>query len=414
MALEPSGSGGGLGPWGSFNSITSVDALERQIHADIEADRHASYELMPLATEGMVQGKNGLQLFIPYFDESAGENSGGSVEDVAAITVAGVQADGSTGLSGANDQPGLPLGSDNVTFSLTNFRTLGLSDLHAPITYYADGFRMTKPILRATGSGEEMYRRGIERLARYISKTHEESLQRQFYVEGGTTKEALLDVNIAPTNLTIIDNAEWNTAGFPMLVMPRDAGGGALAAGNLTVADVPTANQIALVRNRLKRNNNPTFKQLAGNYAGIIGPDTEYYLLNHVTGETGWAALTFEQESMSQAEVYKNGKVPTLFKVAMICSNAIPIGDGTFTNGLSGGTTGDDVDYEINMFFAPDAIYKIPSAALPPDIHVVAPTASVADPTASNALVATDFGFQSLRGPHFEEKAVVMPAPVLS
>ncbi|MCW8844902.1 MAG: hypothetical protein OQK99_03620, partial [Gammaproteobacteria bacterium] len=89
MALQPSGSTGD-GPWGSLLGYTTMDALERQIHSDIEMDRHASYELMPLATEGMIQGKNGLQLFIPYFAESGGQNNGHLVEDTARITVTGV------------------------------------------------------------------------------------------------------------------------------------------------------------------------------------------------------------------------------------------------------------------------------------------------------------------------------------
>ena len=405
------GSGTTGGPWGSLLGVDSLDALERQIHADIEADRHANYELMPLATEGLIQGKNGLQLFIPYFNESGTSTDGTQRESVAAQTVAGTLGDASTPLVGQSSQTGLPMGATNDTFSLAKFRTIELSDIHVNLTYYADGFRMTKPILRATGSGEEMYQRGIERLARYISLTHETHLNRLFYVDTG---QALYDVNHAAVNADIYTLADFGTADSPMLVMPHDpAGTGAVAWGAMNADDVPTANNIAKIRNRLKRNNNPTFKQLGGNYAGIIGPDTEYYLLNHVSTDAGVAAITFEQESMMQAEVYKTGKVPTLFKIAMICSNAIPIGTGTFALGATG-AAGDNSNYETNMFFAPDAIYKVPSAALPPEIHVVAPTASVADPTASNALVSTDFGFAALRGPYFNEKAVVMPAPVLT
>lgn len=410
MSLTP---GVVQGPWASLENIRSVSALERQIHAEIEEDKFANYELMPLATEGLVT--DGLQLFIPYFPEGAA-GTGDATEDVVLGAAGGQWDNGSAltditdfGLSRSAAQTGLPFGSDNDTPSLADFRTITLDDLHVPLIYYFDGFRMTKPVMRVAKRGVDMYDRGIERLSRYIAKTHEESLQRQFLLKANV--EPIFNVKSTPSVAggDYITSAQFGTSGYPMKVMPT--GASAWQHDNSATPVVPTANRIGYIRNRLKRapNNQPTFKSLGGNYAGIIGPDTEYQLLNHVESAGGIASITFEQESMNMADVYKTGKVPELFKIAMICSNAIPIWASHAT--LS---PYDDADAEINMFFAPDAIYKCPSAALSPEVHVVPPVPSAADPTGNNALVSTDFAFASRRGPYFQKKAVVFPVPELA
>ena len=411
MSLEAVGS---RAAFGAIGGIESINVLERQIFDQIEEDRHANYELMPLATEGIVQGRNGLQLFLPYMDKSTTHGEGNAWEDTANITVAGEFGAGPTQFG--TGQTGLPLGATDDTFTLANLRQVTMSDQSVALTYYADGFRITKTVLRATSNGERMYQRGLQRLSRYIAKTHEEHLQRLFYIQSGN--QALYDVNHAIVNgdaFTVTAGA-FDQADAPMLINPISVNDTPPAWGAYDATSVPVANRIAFVRNRLQRppNNNPQFDELGGNYAGMIGPDTSYYLLNYVSQAAGEATITFEQESMNMAQVYRGGKLPVLFDVALITSNDIPVWDGSFADapGYNGGVG--SIDCELNLFFAPEAIYKVPSEALPPEIHVIAPQANAADLTASNAIITTDFGFAAMRSPYFNEKAAVMAVPVLT
>lgn len=403
----------GNAAYGAIGDVVSLDVLERQIFDQVEQDRHANYELMPLATEGLVQGRNGLQLFLPYMERSTTPGEGNMWEDVASTTVAGQY--GATPTTFGNDQTGLPLGATNDTFTLANLRQVTMSDQSVALTYYADGFRITKTVLRATGNGEKMYQRGLQRLSRYIAKTHEEHLKRLFTVQ--IDKQPLYDASdaIANADQFTVSGGAFVQADAPMLINPISANDTPPAWGAYVGTTVPVANRIAFVRNRLQRppNNNPMFDELGGNYAGIIGPDTFYYLLNYVTQADGEATITFEQESMNQAQVYRGGKLPVLFDVAMINSNDIPIWPGTFLDS-PGYDAGSPVDCEINMFFAPEAIYKVPSEALPPEIHVIAPQANAADLTGSNAIITTDFAFAAMRSPYFSEKAAIMATPVLA
>jgi len=405
MSLEAVGTTN-PGGWGSAALIQSVDALERQIFDQIEQDRHSNYVLSPLATEGEVN--SGFQLFVPYFEKDNTHGAGDAWEDTAKISVAGVDG---TGTKFGTDQTGLPFGSDNDTPSLANFREIKMSDQSVTVAYYVDGFRITKPVLRAAAMGKRMYNKGLERIVRYVSKTHEVHLQRLFMLD---ESQALYDVNDTPANGDYFTHSggQFSEAYAPMLVQP-------LAASSWgtydAAADIPVANRLAFIRNRLERAPNycPKFEELGNNYAGVIGADTEYYLLNFVSQVTGEATITFENESMNMAKVYKGGKLPVLFDFAMIKSHAIPIWAGSLAGspGYNGGSG--SIDCELNMFFGPEAIYKVPHASLMPEVHVIPPTPSVADPTGNNALVTVDFAFQAMRSPYFQEKAAVMPVPML-
>lgn len=404
MSLEAVGTTN-PGGWGSAALLQSVDALERQIFDQIEQDRHSNYVLMPLATEGEVN--SGFQLFVPYFEKDNSHGAGNAWEDTAKITVAGVDGGGT---KFGTDQTGLPFGSDNDTPSLANFREISMSDESVTVSYYVDGFRITKPVLRAAAMGKRMYQKGLERIVRYVSKTHEVHLQRLFFLD---ESEALYNVNATPASGDYFTNAtatSFSEADAPMLVEP--VSGGSAWGSYTNASDIPVANRLAYIRNRLERAPNycPKFSELGNNYAAVIGADTEYYLLNFVSQVTGEATISFENESMNMAQVYKGGKLPVLFDFAMIKSHSIPIWDESLAS--SPGVTSNE-NCEINMFFGPEAIYKVPHASLMPEVHVIPPVPSVADPTGNNALVTVDFAFQAMRSPYFQEKAAIMCVPML-
>ena len=365
---------------------TVSGGLANYLRTMAEPNRFLNYEMVPLATQAVVPMGQGVYMNIPNYTN----DSTYGVKTLSAVT---------------QDLEALPLSTDGEAPTLANLRQTQVQSLSRKMTYFADGFAVSK-----VNKNTQTVRDQFERIAQFVmktaSQTQEKLLQNNILYETGA---ALTNPNGAGTIWNgVIGQTSGPVSGEFIYVAPNPDD---TAWGALTATDVVVANQFALARKYLKSYGTPGFQRLGGRLAAIIGPDTVYRLHTQViggpaSGAVGDASLTFEQESMNKVRTFTDAVIGDLFGFRLIESN-FPISPGVGT-GAPGDTN--NVETELNVLFGPDAFYVTPHANLNPQLYVSGfDEGGPFNPTKSVASVATDFMFGAVRGPEFATKVVLMP-----
>lgn len=381
---------------------TISGGLANYLRRMAEPNRFLSYEMVPLATQAVIPMGQGIFMNIPSFTN----DSTFGVKTLTAV---------------AQALESLPLSASGTDATIANLRQTKITSLQRKMTYFADGFAVSKVNKNtATVQGE------FERIAQFIMKTaaqtQEKMLQNNIIFETGT---ALTDPGGG-------SGVIWNgaiggavksglVAGEFIYVAPNpvDTAWGLIEAGQ----DDVVANNFALARKFLKALGTPGFQSLGGRMAAIIGPDTVYRLHTSViggpgAGAVGDASLTFEQESMNRVRTFTDAVIGDMFGFRLIETNfpitvAAGATNGPSDNGTNGAAGITEVDCEINVLFGPDAFYVTPHANLSPQLYVSGfNEGGPFNPTKSVSSLATDFMFGAVRGPEFATKTVLMPSPI--
>lgn len=379
-------------------------ALGNYLRTFAEPNLFLNYEMVPLATEAEVPGNQGRWMQIPYFTNDTDHG----VKTMDAIAAA---------------KEALPLATTTNVGDVGSLRDTEVLNTDRAMSYFADGFKVSKAYKSLANVRGEM-----ERMAQFIMKTtaqtQEKLLQNQILYggatatpDGATTDPGATPSPVLPTAFS--NNTSGQISGECYYVAP---GADNTPWGSIDASDPVIANNFALARKFLKQGGNPGFTKLGGKLAAVVGPDTVYRLHTQVVAApssgVGDAPLTWEAESMGETRIYKDAVIGDLFGFRLMeCNFPITIAAGA-TNGPSDNGTATvnpaaEIDCELNILFAPDALYVTPHALLTPQIYVSGFNEGGAfNPTKSVASVATDFMFGALRGPDYLNKCVLMPCPV--